>query len=107
MQGGSPAISQAASERGGIIGTGYGEVCYNRVNTSRVLRIALATNGCAPLLEEQEGAPLVDPILYCVMTDEELRAIDPLLHVFTVADQKLVSMYATLCMLMMDPIYMV
>ena len=47
----------------------------------------------APLLEEQDEARPIEPILYCVMTDGELGAIDPHLHVFTTADRKMISVY--------------
>ena len=93
MQGGTSAVSQVATERGGIIGTGSEEVGYNMLNASSVLCTLLAANGHAPLLEEQESAPPIDPILHRVMTDDELRVIDPLLHEFTAANRKLMSVY--------------
>ena len=95
MQGDASAIGQAAAERGSIIGTGSEEVRYNRqLNPSSVLCNVLATNGHALLPDQQEGAPPIEPVLYRVITEEELRVIDPLLHEFTAANQKLISVYS-------------
>ena len=93
MQRGTPAVGQAATEWGSIIGTGSAGAGYNRLNVSSVLIGLLATNRHAPLLDELDDAPPIEPILHRVMTDEELRASDPLLHELTAADRKLISVY--------------
>ena len=94
MQGRALAVDQTATERGGIIGTVSEEVRYNRhLNPSSDLHNLLAANGHAPLLDKQKGALPIEPVLHCVMTEEELMVIYPLLHEFTEADQKLISVY--------------
>ena len=52
----------------------------------------MAANGHA-LPPEQEGALPIEPVLYCIWTEDELRQTDPLLHQFTDADRKLQSVY--------------
>ena len=93
MQGGASAVGQAATERGGIIDTGNAGAGYNRLNASSVLHGLLAANGHAPLSDEPDDAPPIEPILHRVMNDEELRVSDPLLHELTAADRKLISVY--------------
>ena len=67
--------------------TGSEEVHSNwQLNLSSVLHNLLAANRHAPLTDEREGAPQTEPVLYRVMIEEDLRAIDPLLHEFTAAD---------------------
>ena len=93
MQGGTSAVGQAATERGGIIGTGNAGAGYNRLNAISVLRGLRAANGHAPPSDEPGDAPPIEPILHRVMNDDKLRASDPLLHELTAADRKLISVY--------------
>ena len=62
------------------------------MQTSDVLHQMMAANGHA-LPPEQGGAPPIEPALHRIWTEDELRELDPLLHQFTDANQKLQSMY--------------
>ena len=77
MQGSASAVAQDAIEQGSLIVTGNTGAGSNRINASSVLHGLLATNGHTPLSDEPDEDPPIEPILYRVMIDDELRRSDP------------------------------
>ena len=53
----------------------------------------IAANGHALSPGQECDPPMIEPALYHIWTEYELREIDPLLHQFTDANRKLQSVY--------------